>query len=123
MKTLKLLLISSFIAILVLLYNYLFKSHQDVTKEVIYKSYNLTTINNELEIADSLLTGKIVEYKGYITSVSKNNLMLDNIVFCQFKDTMIGLVKENQVVKIKGRVIGYDDLFNELKLDQCYFLD
>ena len=123
MKTLKLLLISSFIVVLVLLYNYLFKSHQDVTKEVIYKSYNFTTINDELEITDSLLTGKIVEYKGYVTSVSKDNLMLDNIVFCQFKDTLIGLVKENQVVKIKGRVIGYDDLFNELKLDQCYFLD
>jgi hypothetical protein len=105
------------------MYNYLFKSHQDVTKEVIYKSYNFANINADLKISDSLLTGKIVEYTGNITSISKDDLMLDNIVFCQFIDTFLVPVKVNQVIKIKGRVIGYDDLFNELKLDQCYFLD
>jgi hypothetical protein len=28
-------------------------------------------------------------------------------------------IKKNQKVTLKGRVVGYDDLMGEIKLDQC----
>ena len=60
---------------------------------------------------------KAVEISGKVTSINENVITLDEKVSCQL------LVSEevllNSQVKIKGRVTGYDDLLEELKLDQC----
>ncbi|WP_310558345.1 OB-fold protein [Flavobacterium sp.] len=69
------------------------------------------------EKANAKYINKAVEISGKVTSVTDNVIMLDEKVSCQL------LVSEkvalNSKVKIKGRVTGYDDLLEELKLDQC----
>jgi hypothetical protein len=32
-------------------------------------------------------------------------------------------LQSNQTVKIKGRFVGYDDLMEELKMDQCQLIE
>lgn len=64
---------------------------------------------------------KAIEIEGTTTSVNTGEVTVNNAVFCILKDTT-ATVKENQVIKIKGRVVGYDDLLGEVKLDQCFIL-
>jgi hypothetical protein len=69
------------------------------------------------EMATTKYLNKAVEISGNVTSVNGNVITLDDKISCQL------LVPEkvgvNSQVKIKGRVTGYDDLLEELKLDQC----
>lgn len=63
---------------------------------------------------------KVVVISGKITSVGEKGFILSSQIFCQLKDsTTIKTFSTNQEISIKGRVIGYDDLLEELKLDQC----
>ena len=61
---------------------------------------------------------KPVSISGVITSINDKEVILDNTVNCNFLAAATTL-KKNQKVTVKGRVVGYDDLLGELKLDQC----
>ena len=61
---------------------------------------------------------KPVSISGVITSINDKEVILDNTVNCNFLAASTTL-KKNQKVTVKGRVVGYDDLLGELKLDQC----
>lgn len=62
---------------------------------------------------------KAVVIKGTITSVNNTEVIIDNTIICNLKnlDTSI---KKDQIITLKGRIVGYDDLMGELKLDQCF---
>ena len=64
---------------------------------------------------------KVVIISGIATAKDANGVTLSENIYCQFKDgpTKIGLRLGIQKITVKGRVIGYDDLLEELKLDQC----
>ena len=36
---------------------------------------------------------------------------------------MKNIIKTSKKVTIKGRFVGYDDLFGELKMDQCLIIE
>jgi len=64
--------------------------------------------------------GAIINVKGRITELGREGAMLDESIFCQFKDPgTVSTIHLDQVVKLKARFIGYDDLLEEIKLDQC----
>ena len=63
---------------------------------------------------------KVVLLTGTITTADENGIILSNQIYCQFReDVDKTAIQPNQEIKLKGRVIGYDDLLEELKLDQC----
>jgi hypothetical protein len=64
---------------------------------------------------------KAVAIKGKITASDRNEVILDEIVICSFKNQDLS-IKKGQTVTVKGRVVGYDDLMGELKLDQCFVI-
>jgi len=61
---------------------------------------------------------KPVAISGTVTSVNGNEVIVDEVINCNFL-TADSSIKKDQKVVVKGRVIGYDDLLGELKLDQC----
>ena len=66
---------------------------------------------------------KAVELSGTISSKDANGVMLNSNVYCQLKDTKdLSKLKEKAIVTLKGRVIGYDDLLEELKLDKTIII-
>ena len=69
------------------------------------------------ETATTKYLNKAVEISGKVTSVNVDVITLDEKVSCQL--VVSDKVLLNSQVKIKGRVTGYDDLLEELKLDQC----
>lgn len=80
-------------------------------------------INSEfsknIDLANKKYLDKAIEISGIVTSVKNHEVIIDNTTICSLKsiDTSI---KIDQNIVIKGRVVGYDDLMGELKLDQCF---
>jgi len=68
----------------------------------------------------SVWGNKVVQLTGKITSKDDKGITLSNQIYCQFRnDVDFSLLIEGEEITLKGRVIGYDDLLEELKLDQC----
>jgi hypothetical protein len=95
---------------------------RDIQSEDTAFTVTATTIVAEFtsntEASNKKYLEKPVAVSGTVTSVKATEVLLDNAVNCNFA-TANAAVKVNQKVTIKGRVVGYDDLLGELKLDQC----
>jgi len=74
-----------------------------------------------IETANKKYLEKAVAIKGKITSSNGNEIILDETVICGFKNPDSS-IKKGQEITVKGRVVGYDDLMGELKLDQCFVI-
>lgn len=109
-------------AVIFLWYGYLYKPPRAISTE------NAAFVTNALYLAqeyagnnqgaDGKYLNKTIEVKGRVTAVSDSVLTLDSVVFCSFEQPVNKLVL-NKMITIKGRCIGYDGIFNEVKLDQC----
>jgi hypothetical protein len=76
-----------------------------------------TEFSNNSEIATKKYLNKTVQVSGKVTTIGEDVITLDEKVSCQLqvsKSVAVG----SQII-IKGRVTGYDDLLEELKLDLC----
>lgn len=68
----------------------------------------------------SVWQDKVVVLTGTITNSDDSGITLSNQIYCQFReDVNTSAIQKDQQITLKGRVIGYDDLLEELKLDQC----
>jgi hypothetical protein len=94
---------------------------RDLEKETSDFSVSAIAIFGEFttnsEKATTKYLNKAVEITGKVTNVTQNVITLDGKVSCQLQVPQQAVV--NSQLKIKGRVTGYDDLLEELKLDQC----
>ena len=63
---------------------------------------------------------KIVIVTGEVTNIDDKGIMLSRKIYCQLKQvTDLQKINPSNNISLKGRIIGYDDLLEELKLDQC----
>lgn len=72
------------------------------------------------ETATTKYLNQAIEVKGNVTSLNINLIILDGKISCQLQNDETP--KLNSSITIKGRVTGYDDLLEEVKLDQCLIL-
>ena len=68
--------------------------------------------------ADTKYLNEVIEIKGKITAAADSLVTVDSLVVCGF-DGLPAKKEVGDAVMIKGRCIGYDELFGEVKLDQC----
>ena len=116
----------SFLAILVFAivgYNYvLHGGARNLSSEEAAFSITSKTIIDEFttdsEAANKKYLDKAITISGKITSISGKDVILDDVIVCSLTENDATL-KENQTIFLKGRVVGYDDLMEEIKLDQC----
>jgi preprotein translocase subunit SecG len=108
--------------------NIMYKPHKDIAKSNADFQINAKEIfekfqSNETESLNNY-SNKVIESTGKITAIDTENksIVLDSILFYQFDKTFESNVKVNQIVKIKARLVGYDELMNEIKLDQSTIL-
>ena len=101
------------------LYDYVYKDHRNISAEVskieIVAPYLLERFKKD--DAASLLNATLT-VDGEITQTEEGTITLDSSVQCSMINGTKGLVKGDKIV-IKGRCIGYDDLLEIVKLDQC----
>jgi len=63
---------------------------------------------------------KVVQIKGLITQINDYGVLLNENIYCQFdQDTNLPSIAVNKEVVIKGKVVGFDELLMEIKLNQC----
>lgn len=104
------------------LYSYLYKPQRDIGTE--QASYTLAAkelaadYKKDAVAADAKYLNKTIEVKGAITQVADSLVTLDSLVTCGFDGLPSGL-QAGRTITVKGRCIGYDELFGEVKLDQC----
>ena len=55
---------------------------------------------------------------GIVTAIGSKSVTISNKIYCQF-ETLNSDLKVNDSIAVKGRCIGFDDLLEEIKLDQC----
>lgn len=113
------------IALSYIVYNYIMTNGvRDIRTEK--SEFNLSASNifsefsNNSQVATAKYLNKTVEISGKVTSVIENVITLDSKISCQLlvsQEIAIG-----NHVNIKGRITGYDDLLEELKLDQCLII-
>jgi hypothetical protein len=104
-------------------YNYVYQDHRDIENEQTEFSMSSVEINQLFSknptSAEQKFLNKTIEVSGLITDINSNDITIDDKVFCQFSNNLEPSLDKNEKVKIKGRVIGYDDLLEQVKLDQC----
>jgi hypothetical protein len=105
-------------------YNYvLYGGERNLDTEKTVFTVTATDIISEftknIDVCNKKYLEKAVAVSGTITSVKDKEIIVDHSIICNLKNADTSLSK-NQKITIKGRVIGYDDLMSELKLDQCF---
>jgi len=106
----------------ILVYNYVYQDHRNIETEQVAYSNTATSLHQLFKEhpteARQKYLDKSVELSGTVSQSNINNITLNGKVFCVFLDT-INFIKINRPLTIKGRIVGYDDLLEEIKLDQC----
>jgi predicted negative regulator of RcsB-dependent stress response len=111
------------------LYFYVYKSHRNITTESVAFSISVIQLHqdfmNDSETNIKKYADKTIETYGKITSLDLENnaIVLDNKVFLKMTETISKDLTIQQTVKIKGRFVGFDDLLEELKMDQCIIVN
>jgi len=108
-------------------YKYIYQDHRDIQKEEAKFVISSDVIINEFlqnpKEAEKKYLNKTIEIKGIVSEINKNNLTLNNSVFCQFNDTIKSNLTIKDNITIKGRCIGYDDLLELVKIDQSIIIE
>lgn len=105
-------------------YNYLYKDHRNIEGENAQYSLTAQQIHSEFSIdpivSQNKYLNKTIEISGNVSEIKENEITIDDMVFCQISEKAIQQeIKLNSNITIKGRFIGYDDLLEQIKLDQC----
>jgi hypothetical protein len=129
MKKLTILFLVVFVVFSILVgINILYKPHKDIANSRVDFTINSKELYNEFtqdeKKAFKMYSNKVIESSGKISSIDIENksIVLDSILFYQFDHAIEKTIKLNQNIKIKARLVGYDELMNEIKLDQSTIL-
>lgn len=105
-------------------YKYTYKPHKDIQKtsaEFVLEATELLQYFSEDATASSeKYLNTVITVNGEITEKDNESVLLSNAVLCYFLDS---IPETNTQVRVKGRCIGYDELLETVKLDQCAFVN
>jgi hypothetical protein len=109
-----------------LVYKYVYQDHRNIANESSIYKITAIDISNEFEInsiaSENKYLNKTIEVSGEISDKNSQNITIDDKVFCQFS-SKIQTVTDTNIIIVKGRFIGYDDLLEQVKLDQCLIIN
>ncbi|TGD56727.1 OB-fold protein [Flavobacterium humi] len=106
-------------------YSYIYKSHRDFAGE---NPIDVTSVDELTEAfkkdeanANKMYLDKVIQVKGKVTQVdqAQNTATIDGKLFSAFQKEDFKGIKMDEEVLVKGRFIGYDDLLEECKMDNC----
>jgi len=110
------------IAVVVIGYNYVYKDARNISEETPEFIISGNTLKEELinnqDLVIKKYLDKTIQVSGIISLIDKDLVILDGYITTQITSIKKPLNIGEKVV-IKGRFIGYDELLEELKLDQC----
>ncbi|MCW4469770.1 OB-fold putative lipoprotein [Flavobacterium sp. MFBS3-15] len=100
---------------------YLYRPVRDIGAETAALTVSSSELAADYEkdatAADAKYLNKTIEVTGAVTQAADSLITVDSLVVCSFDKLPPNKARGN--VAIKGRCIGYDEIFGEVKLDQC----
>ena len=127
-NTILILLVISATFIVSILFFYVYKDHRDIGQEEASFTMSVDELHKQFQTNDSLANATYVDktilVSGLVSSIDKVNkaMILNEKLFLTFNSTDGLDIQPQKLVKIKGRFVGYDDLMEELKMDQCILI-
>lgn len=112
----------AFVLAFFIAYNYAYKSHTAIEDmEVAYTGNTQEFLNKIKETPETWTQGeKVIQLTGLITAKDEKGISLNESIYFQLAEgTATDNLEEGKKIIIKGRIIGYDDLLEELKLDKA----
>lgn len=107
------------------IYCYTYKEHRDIGTETANYKVTIAGLEREFRTNDSLATTKYLDKTIELISkisaidVANKGALLDKKIFATFSDGLPQEIVIGKTLKIKGRFLGYDELLEEFKIDQC----
>ena len=102
------------------------KDYSTMRTDITISSLNFI---NEFKANSTLATEKylnqIIFVSGNTTDKLTKSVVLDNGIVCTLDSSSLkalGLIQINNEISIKGRFVGFDDLFEEIRLDHCFIM-
>ena len=123
-----LIFIIALIAVIIGGYFYVYKVHRNIEAEneayngkveSLFLAYQQDESQSNLKYLD-----KTIVVSGKITSINVENktLVLDAQLYAVLKENSFESITVDDEITIKGRLLGFDSLLEELKLDQCVII-
>ena len=123
----KLIILITLIIIAFFVYQYIYQDHRDINTEkpefTLSSDDLILQFSKNASEAEAKFLNKTIEVSGLVSEVNDQNLVISNTIFCQFLNPITSPIDINTPINIKGRCIGYDDLLEEIKLDQCTIIN
>tara|TARA_Y100000816_G_scaffold245985_1_gene194122 strand:- start:326 stop:733 length:408 start_codon:yes stop_codon:yes gene_type:complete len=118
-----------FIVLLIIVYAVWNKPHKNYSNTEPNITIDSSNFINEFKTNSTLATEKylnqIILVSGNVTDTLTKSVVLNNGIVCTFDSLSLkalGLIQINNEVSIKGRFVGFDDLFEEIRLDHCFIM-
>lgn len=106
------------------IYFYAYKEHRDIASEEASFSLDANVLIQDftlnIDLAVKKYTNQTLNIHGLVTHLDIKNkiIMMDESISVQGIQN-ISAIKKDQKITIKGRLVGYDDLLNEIVIDQA----
>ena len=106
-------------------YKYLYQGHRDIATEEANYTATVNDIFNAFTTNDSLANAKYLDktvaLRGKISTIDFENkiITVDEKVSARFTDKLPESIKPQDSINLKGRLVGFDDLLEEIQMDQC----
>ena len=99
-------------------YKYLYKDHRNIGEEVSVMEVGADDLQRMFQNSEAeSVINKTLTVFGTITQIEGNSITINDKVQCSFEN-MLEQLAIGDKVRVKGRCMGYDDLFEIVKLDQ-----
>ena len=107
------------------IYKYTYKEHINIAKSDADFKLNsndlLQFFSKDVDAATKKYLNKIIQVTGTVSEQDSESMTLNSGILCYFLNLKPTTTKLS--LKIKGRCIGYDELLEVVKLDQCTILE
>ncbi|NJB70142.1 DNA/RNA endonuclease YhcR with UshA esterase domain [Saonia flava] len=110
-----------FLALLVK--QYLYGEHRNIASEKATMEISATELESRFASNQSLtsknLLDKVIAVHGKINAIEINSVIIDNKVQANLLNGNMDNIAVGDIITVKGRCIGYDDLLEIVKIDQA----
>ena len=102
------------------------KNYLNMKTDITISSSNfISEFKTNSPLATEKYLNQIILVNGNVTDKLTKSVVLDNGIVCTLDSSSLKaleLVQINNEVSIKGRFVGFDDLFREIRLDHCFIM-
>jgi hypothetical protein len=102
-------------------YYYAYKDHRNIASEGAVYTDTAIALKDSIVQNNEAFLNQTVTVSGMVTFIDDHSITLDDALVAQFATGHTAQL--NQQLTLKGRCIGYDDLFEVVVLDQSTVMD